>query len=397
MNENQSNTETRPHISLRKRIIFGLIVTVAFFAALELGFRGLELVKPPRHVDYGLGFDEGSRVFVESSLYPGEMETDRAKRVSFVRQRFDRVKPDDTFRIVALGGSSVNYLEPEFRALEEELTEEYQEQFGKVEIINCGGFAYGSHRLVVVFREVLNYSPDLILLYSGHNEFEEVEQMQLSNLDQLSFDRAISKSAIVRFIRDRKADYKISQLEKEHNRRLLASEEPVSESNFARAWTHPFTQADVKQRMGQFEHNLRLILALAREEKVPVIVGTVSSNLLRPYLPQAAAARYEQVYQLWTEGRAEEGLTMAREILRETPGRHQSSDLENRILRKLADEFSLPIVDVEANVVENEPLGIPGETLFDDHCHLNAAGRAVWIATFEPEIRRLLETRGKNQ
>jgi hypothetical protein len=129
----------------------------------------------------------------------------------------------------------------------------------------------------------------------------------------------------------------------------------------------------------------------ARNQQVPVIMGTVGSNLLRPYLPRDAALRYEQVYESWKAGSAEEGLRLAKQILAETTGRHQCSDLENNILRKLADEFSQPIVDVETLVANKEPHGIPGETLFDDHCHLNAAGRAVWITGYVPEIRQVVQ------
>lgn len=155
------------------------------------------------------------------------METDPVKRVSFVRQRFLRDKPAGVFRIVAFGGSSVNYLEPEFKELERDLSAEF-DQFDQIEIINCGGLAYGSHRLALVMREMLEYQPDLILLYSGHNEFEEIEQLSLSGLKHLSFE--------------------------------------------------------------SYMHNLRLILTTARNQQVPVIMGTVSSNLLRPYLPRDGAA-----------------------------------------------------------------------------------------------------------
>ncbi|MEM8670579.1 MAG: SGNH/GDSL hydrolase family protein [Planctomycetota bacterium] len=388
-------SETKSKLSLKKKLFFSAIVTALFFGVAELGFRALEIAWPPRHVDFGLGFNDDSRVFVESSPQSGYMETDVAKRVSFVRQRYAREKPSGVFRIVALGGSSVNYLEPEFKALERKLTTEF-DTFDQVEIINCGGFAYGSHRLVIVMREMLEYEPDLILLYTGHNEFEEVEQLSLSGLQRLSFERTISQSAIVRFMRDRKTEYEIDRLEKEHNQRVLAQEEPVSGENFARAWSHEFREEDVRDRMQKYQHNLNLILTAAKNENIAVIMGTVSSNLLQPYLPRDAAVRYEQVYELWKGGSAEEGLKLAKQILAETVGRHQCSDLENGILKELAAEFSLPIVDVETMVMSQEPHGIPGETLFDDHCHLNDAGRAVWINGYTPEIRKIIQASLEN-
>ena len=385
--------QTRSKIGLRKRIVFSLVATVAFFGIAEIAFRGLEWVRPPRHVDFGLGFNDDSRVFVESKIQPGRMETHPAKRISFVRQQFQRTKPDGVFRILALGGSSVNYLEPEFKSLEQDLTDEFQDKYKQVEIINCGGFAYGSGRLVLVFREMLEYDPDLLVLYTGHNEFEEVEQLRLSKVEHLGYERAISKSAIVRFLRDRRTDFELGRLEKEHNGRVLASVEPVSESNFARAWSHEFKAEDVEERMRQFEHNLQLVLTQAERQQIPIVMGSVSSNLMRPYIPRQAASRYEQVYELWSQGKVQEGSSLARQILRETLGRHQCSDLENEILRKLAREHSAAWVDVDALVIENEPHGIPGETLFDDHCHLNAQGRAVWISGYGPAIRDAIRGR----
>ena len=41
-------------------------------------------------------------------------------------------------------------------------------------MINCGGVSYASYRLVPILEEVLeNYSPDLVILYTGQNEFLE--------------------------------------------------------------------------------------------------------------------------------------------------------------------------------------------------------------------------------
>lgn len=387
MKKSLDETRQAPKLSTRSKCVFGVVVVVLFFAGLELTFRVLERVYPPTHVDYGLGFTPESQVFVEVAGNPGTMITNPRKRVSFPRQTFKNPKPPGNFRIVVLGGSSVNYLQPELRRLSSRLSKDFKTDFEKVEVINCGGFAYGSHRLVLVFREILEYSPDLVLVYSGHNEFEEVEQLQLSNVQRLEFDKLVSSSAIVRFIRDRKSEFELNRLEKEHNQRVLRQQEPVSEENFARAWTYAFQKEDIEKRRDSYAHNLRLIANLAKAQQIPLIIGTVSSNLARPYLPQDAASRYGDVYQLWEEGKKEEGLSVAKQILVETVGRHQSSDMENEVIKTLASELDIPLVDVETEIAKAEPHGIPGETLFDDHCHLNKAGRKVWITAYEPLVR----------
>ena len=50
----------------------------------------------------------------------------------------------------------------------------------------------------------------------------------------------------------------------------------------------------------------------------------------------------------------------------------------------------MPLADVEAAVIAAEPHGVPGETLFNDHCHLNPAGNALLVRVYEKEILRAL-------
>ncbi|MFT5499048.1 MAG: lysophospholipase L1-like esterase [Kiritimatiellia bacterium] len=374
------------------KFTYNLLITLTCLLVLEVGFRALEHISPPREVDYGLGFDAESQLFTSADKTGDAMRTQPAKRESFIDQTFLRTKPGGTFRIVVMGGSSVHYLDPEFTLLEQELTKSSSPRFKQVEILNGGGHAYGTHRLVPLFHEMLGYEPDLLVLYTGHNEFEEVEQLNLSHIERLPLDRTLAKSAILRFIRDRKAAIEISRLEREHNQRLLKREEPVSDSNYARAWKYPFTRQDVSDRMEQYKRNLTLIIEAASSRHIPVLIGTVPSNVFNPYLPKESAAQYREVYQYWAANDVQSGLELARKILAETPGRHQSSDLENTILHQLAKEHSIPLVDVESLVVEHEPSGIPGKTLFEDHCHLNAKGRSVWIAGFKPVIQEAMRT-----
>ena len=100
--------------------------------------------------------------------------TARRRRLVFAPQEFAREKPHGTFRIFGLGGSTVQgrpfaietsfttWLEIALRGAEPART---------WEVINCGGISYASYRLVPILEEVLGYDPDLIVLYTGHNEF----------------------------------------------------------------------------------------------------------------------------------------------------------------------------------------------------------------------------------
>ena len=99
--------------------------------------------------------------------------------------------------------------------------------------------------------------------------------------------------------------------------------------------------------------------------------------------------RYEaEVLPLFASGDYAAGKERAQAILSSVP-RHQSSSAENRIIRDLAAQYGVALADVESAVIAREPHGVPGETLFGDHCHLNPEGNKVLIGEYEREITSL--------
>ncbi len=337
-------------------------------------------------MDIGLGFTEDSRLFVPDPNDSRYLVTHPSKTVAFQNQRFLKKKAIGTLRIFFLGGSSVNYVNYELPDLAERLKEQLKPKYKKVEIINCGGLSYGTHRLVLIAREIVNYESDLVMIYSAHNEFEEIEQLHLARVQTTTLQRIIYSSAVMRFIRDRIAEYQISRLEAEHNRRMLAQSLPDA----GKGWNHVFTPEEIAERMEKYRQNLSEIISLCKEKGIKVVIATVPSNYIKPNLIGKSAEEYEQVLKLIKEEKYEEAYELGRKIIRETSPRHQSSDLENNIVRELAEKYSIPLADVLSAVEQAEPHHIPGETLFNDHCHLNPAGNKIMIHTFEEKIVQLL-------
>ncbi|NQT14328.1 MAG: SGNH/GDSL hydrolase family protein, partial [Planctomycetes bacterium] len=98
-------------------------------------------------------------------------------RLDFFRpESFAREKTPGEFRIFCLGGSTVQgrpfAIETSFPTWLE-LGLEAANPERKWEVVNCGGVSYASYRLVPILEEVLEYEPDLVLVYTGHNEFLE--------------------------------------------------------------------------------------------------------------------------------------------------------------------------------------------------------------------------------
>ncbi|NLO34485.1 MAG: SGNH/GDSL hydrolase family protein [Candidatus Hydrogenedentes bacterium] len=377
-------TGSRP--SYARQALFIALPVLLIFACAELGARLRERYIPPMPVDVGQGFNPDDRLFVPGA--GGMMETNPQKSTSFQHQRFALVKPRDTLRIIALGGSSVNYLDYEFEQMKQDLALALSDRYKDVEIINCGGLSYGSHRLVLIASEIIGYAPDVVLLYTGHNEFEELEQMHLATLSDTKIQRMLTISAFYRFIRDKTAQQRIKNLEQSRAIRDLSASIPDS----SRTWLHRFSEDEIRTRMADFEKNLETMIQLCQDNQVPVIIGTVPSKWYRPNLPGTDGERYEAVTSLFEKGQVDEGIKLGRALLREATPRHQSSDLENEIIRAVAHRWALPLADVEAAIIDAEPRGIPGETLFNDHCHLNPAGNEILRRLYQQEILNLVQS-----
>lgn len=91
--------------------------------------------------------------------------------------RFPVQKAPDTYRVFLLGGSAAAgwpYAIGGFGitdALAAKLRMLWPQR--RIEVLNLAGGTYASHRVRFVFEEVIEYEPDLVILYSGNNEFLE--------------------------------------------------------------------------------------------------------------------------------------------------------------------------------------------------------------------------------
>ncbi len=94
----------------------------------------------------------------------------------FSPDSFAAHKPANEFRIFCLGGSTVQgrpYAKETAFSTWLELSLQAADSQRAWRVVNCGGVSYASYRLVPILEEVLRYEPDLIIVYTGHNEFLE--------------------------------------------------------------------------------------------------------------------------------------------------------------------------------------------------------------------------------
>ncbi len=161
-----------------KKLLFSLLATSIFFGAVEL-LLAIFGVEPVLYQDDPyVGFSSAVPHFVERTPAGGRavMETANNKLRLFNRQSFARDKGDGVFRVFCLGGSTT-YGRPygditSFCGWLRELLAA-AEPSRTWEVVNAGGISYASYRVAMLMEELLDYQPDLFIVYTGHNEFLE--------------------------------------------------------------------------------------------------------------------------------------------------------------------------------------------------------------------------------
>lgn len=381
MHQDSSAETSQPKFSKTRTIIYSLLPVLVLFGTVEGCSRLLELWKPPLTLDYGWGFNVDSRIFTPAGILHNQMITRPEKVISFVKQSFRMPKPADTYRMIIVGGSNVHYMDQNLYAMARRLSRTPGEQ-RNFEVINCGGLAYGSRRLRIMMPELLTYEPDLFLIYAGHNEFEELIHKSLVKVEAIPVQKAAYSLAMLRLLRDTVTTLQLKFLDAQSLRETAPPEIDSSTG------LYEFSGEEIDAHMNLYRENLAAIISECRDRGIPVIISTVASNYWKPDLHKSQADIQARIQQLYEQGQYQEGMKLARETLSHSI-RHQASDTENGIIRDLARQFSLPLIEGEQLIIQAEPHGVPGETLLSDRCHLTNAGREIVLAEFEKEIRRI--------
>jgi tetratricopeptide (TPR) repeat protein len=409
-----------------KRLFFALVTVVLFFAVIEgvlwaLGARTLLEERDPYQ-----GFSDQVGVFEldrDRGVYRSRR---RAVLHSFNYQEFASEKPAAGYRIFVLGGSTAAGFpwgaDVAFtRALGDSLQAAWPER--DVEAVNVAAMSYGSHRLRILTRELLNYDPDALVLFTGHNEFVE----RLFYREMLESPGALD--GLRRPLFHSRIYASVTRLYEAG----LRNEAPVAPDvgevstgellglDVAREYAIDITDADRAEAAIRFEENIRAIVEQAHQAEVTVVLCTVPSNILA-WLPnqsffsaeigleaqrsaldllnrakadlerqapeQAADAlvsaialapgyaelhfRLGQAFAAlgrWDEARRE--FVRARDTDGK-PSRAPSPIIQ--AIRRVASDTGAILVDVDLRFEQLSEHGIPGFDLFEDYVHLKPRG-----------------------
>jgi len=171
--DSRNTSDVSVKTSLRQAVLIIIISIGLFFGLLEGGLALFGVQPAFQEDDPFVGFAINVPLFIPSQ---GVMSTAPNKKDFFNQQSFSREKPPNTYRIFCLGGSTT-YGRPyddktSFAGWLRELLPT-ADRSKNWEVINAGGISYASYRVAHLMEELINYQPDLFIIYTGHNEFLE--------------------------------------------------------------------------------------------------------------------------------------------------------------------------------------------------------------------------------
>ncbi|MEO2032634.1 MAG: tetratricopeptide repeat protein [Planctomycetaceae bacterium] len=435
--QNTSAQRQRARLSRSRKLVFSLFMCVAFFGVLELILAAVGVQRILYEEDLYVGLSSRIPLYAESLESAGEMQTARNKLSFFNVQSFAQPKPPGTYRIFCVGGSTT------FGRPYDDTTSYcgwLRELLATADpshpwdVINAGGISYASYRVALLMEELVQYEPDLFLIYCGHNEF----------LEHRTYESVIATPAAVRGLgailsgtRTFSALHRLVHAPSSPNSTELSGEvDTILDQSVG---LDGYTRDDPLQQqvLAHYRYNMQRMIDIARSVGAEVMLVTPASNLRecapfksehRAFLSEVEARRCQSLLAtartFIDAGSFQEGLTALDEAnaiddrhaelhylrgrVLDHLGRHPEAKAEfvrardedvcplraltpmREIVAEVAAQNDVPLLDFVAIVEAQSDQSIPGENLFLDHVHPTIEGHRLLAL----ELFDLLETQG---
>jgi len=394
-----------------------ILIPVMFFVLLEFSLQLFNYGKDiPQWVDasrdkYIINPEIAYRYFNQVKNIPTTIE-----------DVFDQQKKPNAFRVFVLGESSAAgfpYMPMGSfsRYIRKRLELNYPNN--TIEVVNISLSAINTYALLDLLPEVLTQKPDLILVYTGHNEYYGA--LGVGSMESLGTSRTVVKLILylnkyktIQLIRDILSSF-LSALKDES-----VNDEPGTlMSRMAQDQYINLNSDKYNLGLEQFEDNMRDIIQMIQAHNVPVIIGELVSNLKdqKPFIstPTDNSPTANQVF-LEANKKYENGFFNQADSLyrlaKDLDGlRFRASEKVNKIIEKLSKDFNIKYVKNDSVFCAASPNGIVGDNLMTDHLHPNIDGyllmgkayyeamieknilpknqKAIWPATIQDSLTRV--------
>ncbi len=422
--EKPKPADRKRKLSRKKKIVFSLITVPLMLVLLECALALLGVEPALYETDPYVGFSKHVPLFVEEERPDGSTHyvTAENKIRLFNRQSFPRKKPVGTFRIFTVGGSTTHGRPYDDATSFSGWLREYLEATASerpYEVINAGGVSYASYRVALLMEELIQYEPDLFIIYTGHNEF----------LEDRTYGKIKETPATVQRLSTLAARSRAATLVANAIQSLVSwSSEPSPEKNEledevvtmldASVGPSAYTRDDARRDkvLKHYRYSLLRMIDIANSVGAKVLLIQPAANLQgaapfksenRKDLTKSDLDRWKKQYEVAREklsaGAPAEALA-ALDDAAKIDDRHANlqflrghalKQLERHseakaafiravdedicplralsptggIVARIAEDRDIPLVDFAAIQEEHSPHGIPGETVFFDHVH----------------------------
>ena len=381
------------------------LLPIALFVFLEIGLRLS-------------GFGQTIPLFVQSDQFPDYLQpnpriieryfssSELAPNVSPDTVYFQTNKQDDVFRIVIQGGSSAaGFPFGRFGSLQGMLEQRFKRTYPnqKIEIINTAMAAVNSYTLLDFADEIIAIKPDLILVYTGHNEYLGILGVGSAYASKggraatlaylLVKDLAIFQAAQTLYLSFKKDDsVEVSSTSTLENKRSLMSK-------VAKGKEVQFGSEKFEQGLQQFEGNLSALITKYQQANIPVMLGNLVSieKGLVPFsavnkatessLQQDSAGEKYNAAELAYE---QHQFSLARNLYKQARDydslRFRAPSQFNLIIEDLAQKQGVFLVDVESKIYQETPDKLIGKKHLLEHVHPTARGYFLMAEAFYEKI-----------
>jgi len=270
-------------ISTKKKFTFALVTFLIFLSVIVLTEVILEATAPApenplvTEVSYdGIEWYQINRSYLKKYFSSGDRFIPEFKPALF-----RKVKTPKTFRIICLGESSMFGVPYQMTTtmpamLRKQLRHLYPDR--EIEVINFGASAINSNVIADFAPELLQFNPDLVLIYTGHNEFYGPDGIGASWLEKQLPSLTAFKYA--------SRDLRLMAAMRNVLRSAMQDNAPPSDFNLMKQVSREshvdISSTDAVRVLKNFSRNLRAIVGTFSKKHIPVILSDITSNLLFP-------------------------------------------------------------------------------------------------------------------
>ncbi len=374
-----------------------ILIPILFFILLETGLRIFDYGRNDdqwiavTETKQMLNPDIGGRYFFNTKNFPQSNN-----------EAFDIIKKKDAFRIFVLGGSSAagfpyspngtfsRYIRQRLELLYPEIP---------IEVINVAITATNSYTIRDLLPGIVEQKPDLILIYAGHNEYYGA--LGVGSMENIGDSRRfvhfiiwLNKFKTVELVRNLFGS--VSSLFSNDSAQITKRGGTLM-ARIVKDQLIELNSEAFNTGINQFNGNLEDIFEMTKESNIPVIIGTLVSNLKdQPPFVSENKSNQESADSIYYRGQYHlnlKNIKIADSLLRVAKDldalRFRAPEKMNSIIKDLALKYKCAVVNLDSAFNNVSPDGIVGNNLLVDHLHPTLSGYLLMGRIYFEEMKRL--------